>query len=295
MRRLAAAAVAVAAVALLGLLMPWDAGAQQAVDVAVTEVGWWSSNPVAVAQPAGGFQITAGPDGAAQSVAALRLSIAATKVDSLQVRLVESSAVGAEFGILRLCTTADPWVAANPGSLDSAPKPDCTVAAGLTRTTDGVWLGDATALAPNGGQVSLMVVPVYQPPTPVGPGMIVTISGGEFSATGANATTTTESGGGSSSGTSSTFDGGATDYFGPSVGGSFGIPDYGITADFGSVPPSPEQTATGDTTAPKDDFALRPVKSAGDPPPPWIRLLIIVPLCVGVGVGSVWARRALVV
>lgn len=294
MRRLVLGGTALAAVGLLGLVVPWRAGAQ-AVEVGVTAVGWWSSNPVAVAQPQGGFQVAAGPDGSTQSLAAVRLSIAATKVDSLPVHLVESSSVGTDFGILRLCTTKDPWTAANPGTMDTAPKPDCTVVANLTRTTDGSWLGDAAALAPNGGEVSLMVVPVYQPPSPapVGPGMIVTISGGQFTATGSNVTSTTASTVDSSSVYSgSGSDGSTVDYFGPSGGGSFGIPDATITPSFGSAAPPPEQVAAPSRST-TSGFALTPVKSDGGPPAPWVRLIILLPLSAGFGVGAARLRRAI--
>lgn len=289
MKRLLTTGAALSAVALLGLTVPWRAGAQT-VEVGVTEVGWWSSNPIAIPQPEGGFQVSAGPDGSAQSLAAIRVSIAASSVDSLPVHLVEASSVGTELGILRLCTTNDPWTSANPGTIDAAPKPDCTVSAGLTRTVDGSWLGDAAALAPRGGQVSLMVVPVYQPPLPVGPGMIVTISGGQFTATGSNVTSTTDSTVDSPDGDSGS-DGSSIDYFGPTGGGSFGIPDSTITPSFGSVAPPPEQVAVPSRTT-TEGFALTPVKSDGGPPPPWIRLIVLIPLSAGVGLGAARLRRA---
>lgn len=292
MRRLVLGGAALVAVSVLGLVVPWRAGAQ-AVEVGVTAVGWWSSNPVAVAQPEGGFQVAAGPDGSTQSLAAVRLSIAATHVDSLPVHLVESSSVGTDFGILRMCTTKDAWTAANPGTMDSAPKPDCSVSASLTRTVDGSWLGDAAALAPDGGDVSLMVVPVFQPPSPapIGPGLIVTISGGQFTATGSNVTSTTASTVDSSS-VGSGSDGSTIDYFGTSGGGSFGIPDSTITPSFGSVAPPPEQVAAPSRST-TNGFALTPVKSDGGPATPWIRLIILLPLSAGVGVGAARLRRAI--
>ena len=50
MRRLALTAVVLSAMALLGLIVPWSASAET-IDVGVTEVGWWSSNPIAIPQP----------------------------------------------------------------------------------------------------------------------------------------------------------------------------------------------------------------------------------------------------
>lgn len=294
------AVVVVAGAVALALLPPWRVDAQDAVDVSVTEVGWWSSQPTAVAQPEGGFQIAAGATGEAQSVAALRLSMPAAKVDSLQVRLVESSSLGTELGVLQLCRTSDPWTAANPGAFDDAPEPDCTVSAGLTRTTDGVWLGDAAALAPEGGDVSVMIVPKYQPPAPIGPGMIVTISGGEFTGLGSPLapTDTTST---FDPGTSPSFSGGESDPFGPVGAGSFGVPAFGGSADFGDVPievanPAPTGAATGGSDAAAhgaDELALTPIDQESGPPPPWIRLVVLVPLSAAVGAGSVRARRLL--
>lgn len=284
----------------LALLSPWRVDAQDAVDVSVTEVGWWSSQPTAVAQPEGGFQVAAGPSGEAQSVAALRLSMPPARVDSLQVQLVESSSLGAELGVLQLCTTAEPWSAANPGAFDDAPQPDCTVSAGLTRTTDGIWLGDAAALAPDGGDVSVMVVPKYQPPVPIGPGMIVTISGGEFTGLGAPSDTT-DTTSTVDPGISPTFTGGESDLFGPVGSGSFGVPTFGGSADFGEVPvevASPEtaggpSAGSGGAVDQADEFALTPIDQESGPPPPWIRLVVLVPLSAAIGVGSVRARRVL--
>lgn len=285
-------AIAVA-VLLLVLAAPWGVGAQEPVDVTVLEVGWWSSQPLALEQPDKGFQVAAGPEGEDQSIAALRLSIPATIIDSLQVRLVEvsSGSFGTEFGVLRVCSTTGTWTAANPGAYADAPQQDCTAAVSLTRTTDGVWLGDITPLAPNGGDVSLMIVPVYQPPAPVGPGMTVTIGAGDFTATGSTSTATTEFVPSDSGGGSGTPDQPSTDYLGSFDGGSFGVPPGDVVPDFGTSTTSvPQPTAT---TAPADDFALTPIDSEGAGSAPWVRLVFLVPLCAGFGVGVVHLRRFL--
>lgn len=290
MRRVALLAAVLAVLAAAG---PERVTAQEAAGVTVEEVGWWSSQPTALAQPDKGFQVAAGPQGDTQSVAAIRITIAAAAVDELRVHLQEASggAIGAELGTLRVCTTTAPWTAANPGPLADAPVADCSASATLTRTTDGAWLGDLTALAPDGGTVSLVIQPVYQPPVPVGPGMIVTIAAGEFAATGSSAPTTTDTtvdvGGGGVEPT--------TDLY-----GSFGDGDF--SGDFGSgsfdVPPPvpvgqpPTTTAPPDPTSEGDeDFALEPVASEGGGSKPWGRLLVLVPLCAGFGVASVQVRR----
>lgn len=284
--------------ALLGVIItaPAHVRAQEAAGVTVEEVGWWSSQPTAFAQPEEGFQVAAGPQGDTQSVAAIRITIAATEVHELQVHLVEASggAIGTELGTLRVCTTTTPWTAANPGKLADAPVADCTSAATLTRTTDGSWLGDLTHLAPEGGTVSLVVQPLYQPPVPVGPGMIVTIAAGEFAATGSSSPSTTD--------TTFQADGGAVDPSTTDLYGSFGGGDF--TGDFGTGSFEAAPPAVGEesppTTAPPapapegdDDFALEPVASDDGNSKPWGRLLVLVPLCAGFGVASAQVRRRL--
>lgn len=282
---------------LLVVVGPSPVRAQDAAGVTVDEVGWWSSQPTALAQPDKGFQVAAGPQGDAQSVAAIRITIAASHVDDLQVRLVEASggAVGTEFGALRVCTTTAPWSAANPGPLADAPPADCTVNATLTRTTDGSWLGDLTALVPNGGTVSLVIAPTYQPPTPIGPGMIVTIGGGEFTASGSSVPSTTDTTtdpGGGAAGVD-----GAGDPYGSVDGGDytggFGVGSFEVAPPMSS-PAGPTTTvapATTPTDPGEDDFALAPIAGVGGGSRPWARLVILVPLCAGLGVGSVRVRR----
>jgi hypothetical protein len=272
------------------LALPGHVHAQESLQTDVVEVGWWSSRPTALAQPEKGFEVAAGPTGDAQSVAAIRLSIAPGTVSSLEVRLHEASALGAEFGILRVCTTTAPWTPANPGAFEQAPAPDCTAAVNLTRTGDGFWIGDVASLAPSGGQVSLMIVPLYQPPVPVGPGMTVTISAGEFKAsgvsTGGGGTTDTTDG-------SSTIDPSSEEVFVSPDGGSFGIGSDQFQPDFGATTTT-AVLATPTTAAPAgdDDFALDPIANEGESKP-WVRLVLLVPLCAGFGVGGVHLRRLL--
>lgn len=279
----------------LVLMSPTTSGAQAEVDVQVTEVGWWTSNPASVPQSEGGFQVSADATGAPQAVAALRVLILATSVETLAVHLDELSSVGTEFGTLKLCGTADAWTAANPGSFDDAPEPDCSVSAGLTRTLEGVWLGEASALAPNGGEVTLMVVPNYRPPAAIGPPFSVSISGGDLSATSSGSPTTTLDGTGSGNEPVAVDD--TTDFFGPSSGGSFGIGDLAAVPDFGTVSPEPPPT-TASVVAPSDpaddeEFALQPLDEDREPGPPWLRLVVLVPLSAGLGVGAARLRKAM--
>lgn len=285
--------IAIPALLLLAAVGIWRApmASSADVDVTVSEIGWWSSRPGALAQPEGGFEVAASPTGDTQSIAALRLSIAATQVDSLQVRFDETASVGTQVGAMKMCATTSSWTPANPGPMTEAPAADCTISAGLTRTVDGVWLGDATALAPNGGVVSIVIVPNYNPPAPIGPGLVVTISGGDLTATGSSTTVTTQPG----ETTTTIFDGGSGfgfdsgfDSFG---GGSFGVPSSGVEPDFGTATPSPPVTTVSDQGPGVDDFALDPEPIDNEPPPPWIRLVLLLPLSVGFGFGSVRLRR----
>ncbi|MEX2293637.1 MAG: hypothetical protein WD691_07585 [Acidimicrobiales bacterium] len=290
MRRVAASLAVTTGLGLM-FLSPSVARASEEVDVTVAEVGWWSTNPAALPQADGGFQVGATPTGETQDVAALRLVIAGSSISSLQVQFDEASSIGTQFGALKLCRTNDPWVAANPGAATEAPNPDCSAAAVLTRTLDGVWLGDAAELVPEGGEVSLMVLPTYSPPAAVGPPMSVAISGGAFTATSLGAPTTTVGGTGTPSGEAD-----PTDLFGPSAGGSFGIGGFDAEPpDFGIVTPEPPPATTG-VVAPSDNgddeaFALPPLEDDG-PGAPWIRLVALVPLSAGLGVGAARLRRA---
>lgn len=278
----------------VALLSPSVATAAEPVDVTVTEVGWWSTNPAALPQPDGGFQVAATPTGESEAVAALRLVIAGSAITSLEVQFDEASSVGTEFGALKLCPTTDQWAGANPGAAADAPNPDCSTSVVLTRTLDGVWLGDLADLAPDGGEVSLMVVPHYEPPAAVGPPMSVAISGGAFTATSLGAPTTTIGGTGSPGGSP---DGGdPADFFGSISGGGFGVGGFATEPpDFGVVTPEPPPSSTGVVapSSPADDdaFALPPIERG--PGAPWIRLRVLVPLSVALGFGAARLRRAL--
>jgi hypothetical protein len=272
--------------AVVTLVLPANVKADD-VAVKVVEVGWWTSRPPAE-QPGDGYEVAAGPDGAAQSVAALRLSIPATTINSMPVRLTETAGLTQLGGVLQVCTTADAWTAADPGALDEAPTPNCTSSTNLTRTGDGVWLGDLGALAPQGGEVSLMIVPNYQPttPLPAGVGMTVRISKSELAATGGGAAS-----GGSDDGFVVEAPPSGGDVFIPAdPGSSFGVPAGG------DIELDPAEQVTTTTVVPsqvEDDFALDPISEGGGPAKPWGRLIIIVPLCAAFGAASVFVRRQL--
>lgn len=283
-----------------------SADAGEPVDVTVVRTGWWSERPGTTPAGEGAFEVSTGPDGAVQAVAAFEVQIAAGQVDNADIVLAESAAL-AEFGALKLCTTADDWEPADPGELGDAPVPDCTVSVNLTRTLDSqTWLGNITPLVATGGTTTIMVVPEYAPPppTPIGLGMFVRIASIEITAEGSAAaepvTSTTldftTPGGGNTfdpspdSGLPGSFDpdtsfsgGGAS--FDPGTSGSGGIDDLGTGA---ADPGVAEPIASDDGF-----FTLGEVEEAPAESKPWVRLLLIIPLSAAIGYGTVRAKAIL--
>jgi hypothetical protein len=134
-----------------------------------------------------------------------------------------------------------------------------------------------------------MIVPFYEPidPLPLGPGMTVTIASSELAARPSSSAPIPDVGGG---GDFVPDVSGGDVFIPPDPGSSFGVPPVG---DLGLDPA--EQATTTTALAPEgdDDFALDPISGGGGPPKPWGRMLILVPLCVGAGYGSVHLRRLL--
>jgi len=148
-RILAALAVAAPAWAL--------AAAGSAEAASVTEVGWWSRNPLS-SSPEGGFAVGAAPDGPT-AVAALRIDVGGG-VETLVVDVVPTTDPGA-LGSLEVCTAPDDWEAATPGALDAAPAVACEGDAVPFGRAGGGWRADVSSLVRgSSGTVSLAVVPV---------------------------------------------------------------------------------------------------------------------------------------
>lgn len=289
-----AAALAVPVLACSWALVPPIADGAEPAPVTVTKVGWWSDRIGAGEAGEGAFEVATRPDGTVQSIAAFEVVVDAAAVTSASIVLSEAAAL-AEFSSIALCPTTDPWVPADPGELDDAPEPDCSTRVHLTRTTDSMtWLGDITALVPDGGTVSVVVVPGHAPPTPVGTGMVVRVSSIEITAEGAGAARTTST---------------TIDLTAPGGGTGFEVPsDPGLTGDLGSGPAAPG-VELPQLTAPADDlgsqpsapvgggidddgfFTIGPVEASSEPGTPWIRLLLIVPLSAAIGFGAAIARR----
>lgn len=163
MRRVAATA---AVVLLVLLAIPTRASAATA-----TEVGWWSSSPVASA-PEGGVAVQAAPDGSAISVAAVRVALTGRTLTSAALTMAEAGGVGASNAALRVCRSSNSWRPASPGPLDDAPMPECANGqAKLERNpTTAVWAADVRGLLQqtSGSTVSLVILPASAGAVPVG-------------------------------------------------------------------------------------------------------------------------------
>lgn len=145
--RVAAVAAMVWSVAGLGVA---DASGQ------ITDVGWWSRNPLSSA-PEGGFAVGAAPDGPT-AVAALRVDLGGG-VDTLVLDVTPTTDMSA-LASLEVCLGADGWTAESGGAFDDAPTTTC---AGSTvpfaRAGEG-WRADVSSLVQgSSGPVSIAVVP----------------------------------------------------------------------------------------------------------------------------------------
>lgn len=268
------------------------------LSVSVDQVGWWTDRPAAPPAGEGAFEVASGVDAEPQSVAAFQVTIPATQVDTFGLTLVETAGFGSEFGSLAICRTEETWAPADPGELDDAPAAECSTKVYLTPVVEErTWIGDIAALVSEGGTVSLVVVPEYAPPAPVGPGMVVRIAEIQIAAQGSSAqsdeTTTTLDF--TTPGGSNQFDDAPDSGFtaGPdpiAVGPSPGSIDLGAAEPETPAPDTPPTSVVSDTG---DDgfFSLEPEDAATADGRPWVRLLLLVPLSIGIGLGSARLRR----
>jgi hypothetical protein len=251
----------------------------------VQRVGWWTDR--AGAQPTiepASFEVSFGTDKEPTSVAALDVAVPVGPVQTLQLSLTELAGTANGLGHVRVCLAAPGWATANAGALADAPTMDCTDAADLTRSLDGSWLGEISGLIPNGGTASLGVLLVNDLNLPVTLGATVQISDIAItgqSADGAGPTETTAP-------PVTTPDGGFDDSFvEPSPG--FVPPTGGFDAPPLETPDQPAATTTT-TAAPPPPLLPASFEEGG---PPWVRLVILIPLALGIGFATVHGRRFL--
>ena len=287
-RRVAMAAVAASVVAGVSLT-PWlysPAGASPVAGT-VTSVGWWTSRATASPQPAGGFEVASGPDGSAQSVAAMNVNVDIATLSALHVTLTESTSVGNQLAHLRVCLAAPGWTPANPGALADAPTMDCATKVELVHTNHRTWEGDISPLIPQGGTASLGVVAVSDSPAPVGTGLVVDVASVALRGDGTIVDRTVVPPPSAS-----------TDF--PSAPDNSYIVDTPIiNLDPGSRSnpgngfeiPSSSASAANQTAGSRDLTST--TKPAAGRARPWFRLLFLVPLSALVGIGSVYGQRVM--
>ena len=280
--------LAVLALVALGSVWGGPAGAED-ITGEVQRVGWWTNRLGAqpTVEPAS-FEVSFGPDAKPTSVAAIDISVPVQTVQTLQISMTELAGTANSVGHIRVCLAAPGWATANAGKLEEAPSFDCANAADLTRSLEGNWLGDIGGLAPNGGTASLGVVLVDDLGTPVTLGASVQIS--EITITGQSA------GGVAPTDTTTT----TTVPVGP-VDDSFVEPSPGFVP-----PPAPafDVPALNDPGGGDQPTTPTTVEVAAPPPPllpasfesdgkPWLRILFLGPLAVGMGLATVYGRRFL--
>jgi hypothetical protein len=271
----------------------WSAPAQaEDITGTVQRVGWWTKRLGAQPTvPPASFEVAIGTDKAATSVAAIDISLPVVPVQTLQISLTELAGTTgqvASIAHIQVCLAAPGWSTANGGAFGQGPAIDCSSgAADLTRSLDGNWLGDIGGLVPNGGTASLGVVLVDDLAQPISPGATVQIStiaieGQSAEGVVPDASTTVPVVPPGTDGSIIDPSGG----FVPPAAGSIDLPP--VETPTGEAPASTTTTAP---PAPVDEFGA-PVAFDTDPTP-WWRLVVLVPLALGMGFAAVFARREL--
>ena len=152
-------AVAVGAAALAGVLLLVGGGAAAAA-TSIVDVGWWTRSPGQRA-PKGGFAVAEAPDGPT-TVAALRLDLGSTGVQSAEVEAVETGGLNADGAAIEACVVTAGWEEEAAGDLDDAPADTCeNQSVAFERDGDAeTWTADLTPLLRGRtGRVSLAIVP----------------------------------------------------------------------------------------------------------------------------------------
>lgn len=145
MRLTGTSAIRCASIALVALALMAAAPPARAEEVAVTDVGTWTRNPLAEAPPKGGVAVANGPDGPV-TIAAVRFSAGAS-AEAVRLQLHEAQGMAPLGASLQACTTSADWKPATNGRMSDAPKADCGAgAAPLASHGDGTWSGDISTL-----------------------------------------------------------------------------------------------------------------------------------------------------
>jgi hypothetical protein len=257
----------------------------------VQRVSWWTNR--LAAQPTiapAQVEVAFGTDGKASSVAAMDIAVPVGPVQSLSISLTELAGTANQIGHITVCLATPGWKTVNAGALEDAPKMDCTDKADLTRSLDGNWLGDIGALVPKGGTASLGLILVSDLDLPVTIGASVQISTmaiiGQAGDAGSAPTPTTAPPAGQTptTGFDSSFVEPSSGYVAP-AGDDFAAPALETPNVQGPAAPAPTPTTIAEAPAP-----LLPASFASETKP-WGRILVLVPLAVGIGFAGVYGRR----
>jgi hypothetical protein len=304
-----------------------------AAGATISETGWWSRSP-GTATPAGGFEVAKSLEGdlsvAALKVqvegtvtSALVVLVEAPGGVNAESGVIEACP-----------TTGDWKAAAPGALEDAPPAQCDQGKVALTRNGGaGTWTGDLAPLLARGGTVGILLkpgvatavvaptppttpagpvptpVPVPTVPAPVDPGFTVELSRADLivsatddaSSSSSGPTPTAGSGTGAIASGGSSGSGFDSTLYAPTFSGV----DSGAFAAVPSVTPQPDAlpAATADVaptgaggagTAARVENGLQPVASHRGEPPPWGRLLLIVPLSAAIGAAGSAARRRLV-
>lgn len=263
------------------------------VTVRVAAVSWWSRQPGAAAQPAGGFQIADGIDGA-ESAAAIRVEV--PEAQGLKATLVlaeAASSIAPTAAGIRVCTTSGGWPAANPGPYAQLPKADCSHPVTLRRSgSPPQWTGDVTSMLPPATTVNLEI----QPAVDAVAGHVAST----YTVTLTKATISAQATAAPAGGAPATDAPAFVPTPSPSATDTVTVP----AVPSGAVPLAPADSTPAATNAP---VVTRPeTASAGNPAPiaspnftpqtfhhnrPWGRLVLFVPLAAVGGVVAARVRR----
>jgi hypothetical protein len=293
---------AVLTIVIGALLLVASPSSGDSILASVVQVGWWSQQPGAQAQPDGGFQVTLLPSGP-QSVAAVELSVGDGKDVTTTLTLTEGQSVRSDSAALQACAIRGSWKAENPGAWANVPAYDCSTAVNFTRdAASTTWTGNVSPLVTAGGLSDIIILPVAQPVGGVAdPGFQVTITKASATADGTPPADTF----------STVEPSASSDFSSGSSNSSFATPSSG-TQTF--TPPPAGQITAAATPAPVNQTPTAPAPANLSPPPaaataqpfgkpalttvggpnrhkPWGRLLFLVPLAVLVGAGAAFARR----
>ncbi|HUQ38534.1 MAG TPA: hypothetical protein VM030_00135 [Acidimicrobiales bacterium] len=263
----------------------------------VTEVGWWTSSPVAMA-PEGGVAVQAAPDGSAISVAAVRVALTSPDLRSASLALKEAGGAGATNAVLHVCRATGSWKAAAGGPMAEAPKPECERGAVRLERNDAtaVWSANVLPLlrASSEPTTTLMVRPAGAGTVPIGWEVrferpeLHAEAAPAFDGGGASTDAPPDDGAGSSGtdgSTSSPFDGGA------------GLPDGLGTGpvDAPPAPVAPSADGAPGADAGSDTVAVglpaRVGTTSGPTGMPWMQGFFFVVVAGAVGVAAGLAHR----